>query len=230
MKKIIYALMMMVGVVGCVLVPNDVTTSGQVDGYDYVDLGLSVKWATYNVGATKPTEYGDYFAWGENQPKEIYNFGTYKWCKGENNSFSTLYKYVRTNTVGSIDNKTELESQDDAATVNWGEGWRTPTKEEQQELLDGCIWKWVKDFGGSGINGNIGISKVNGNSIFLPANGIRLREKNNTHGIGRYGNYWSSSLSQEESMAYIIHYLDEQIVWDSQNSRDIGIGVRAVVK
>ena len=99
-------------------------TTGTENGYGYVDLGLSVKWATCNVGANNPEDYGDYFAWGETTTKDTYNLSTYKWCNG---SYSTLTKYCNNSSYGNngfTDNKTQLELSDDAARANWGGSWR----------------------------------------------------------------------------------------------------------
>jgi uncharacterized protein (TIGR02145 family) len=155
------------------------------NGYEYVDLGLSVKWATCNVGATKPEEYGDYFAWGEVAPKETYDWSTYKWCNG---SYNTLTKYCTNSDFSTIDNKTVLESADDAAAVNWGGSWRMPTTEEQQELINNCTWEWTTQ---NGVNG-YKVTGITGNSIFLPAAGYRY--DSSLDSAGSYGNYWSSSL------------------------------------
>ena len=105
---------------------NHITQNvNQHNGHDYVDLGLSIKWATCNVGASSPEEYGDYFAWGETEPKSIYDWSTYKYCNG---SETTLTKYNYSNIYGTVDNKTTLEMSDDAARANWGGGWRMPTE------------------------------------------------------------------------------------------------------
>ena len=101
---------------------------------EYVDLGLSVKWATFNVGATSPEDYGDYFAWGETETKEEYTWENYKWCNG------TVYKITKYNAT---DGKTILEPEDDVAQVLWGGNWRMPTIEEQTELREQCIWTWT---------------------------------------------------------------------------------------
>ena len=93
------------------------TNNGTENGYAYVDLGLSVKWATCNVGASKPEDYGDYFAWGETTTKSTYNWSTYKYCKG---AYNNLTKYNTSSGYGSVDNKTTLELSDDAARANWG--------------------------------------------------------------------------------------------------------------
>ena len=100
---------------------------------EYVDLGLpsGTLWATRNVGATYPDDYGDYFAWGETEPKNNYDWNSYKWCNG---SYTTLTKYCLNINYGVHDGLTELKLEDDAAYVNWGSSWRMPTHEQQQEL------------------------------------------------------------------------------------------------
>lgn len=139
------------------------SATGTHVGYEYVDLGLSVKWATCNVGASSPEGYGSYFAWGETSPKSEYNWRNLKYCtevdEWDNAKFS---KYVAESEYGRVDNKTSLELDDDAASANWGGSWRMPTKEEFQELIYNCNWKWTtKD----GQNGYKVVSKVNGKSI-----------------------------------------------------------------
>lgn len=150
---------------------------------EYVDLGLSVKWATFNVGACKPEGYGSYFAWGETQPKSTYDWSTYKWCRG---SYNTLTKYCTLSSYGNVDNKTTLELIDDAAHANWGGDWRMPTKAEQDELREQCTWTWTTQ---NGVEGYKVTSKSNGNSIFLPDAGVREGSKSN--GLDS-GSYWSN--------------------------------------
>ncbi|MCQ2071721.1 MAG: Ig-like domain-containing protein [Bacteroidaceae bacterium] len=159
--------------------------------YGYVDLGLSVKWATCNVGATKPEEYGDYFAWGETSPKANYSFSTYKYCKG---SYDTMTKYCDSSSFGTVDYKTVLDLSDDAAHVNWGGSWRMPTDAEFNELLNSsnCTWTWTTM---NGVNGYKVVSKKSGyagNWIFLPAAGCR--DDADLRNVGSDGGYWSSSL------------------------------------
>lgn len=146
------------------------SSSGGSATYEYVDLGLSVKWATFNVGASKPEEYGDYFAWGETEPKEEYSWSTYRWCDG---SASTLTKYNTESNYGTVDNKTVLESADDAASINWGGAWRMPTYSELTELRDSCTWTWttLNDVYGCEVTSNR--SGYTNKSIFLPAAGYR---------------------------------------------------------
>lgn len=220
----------------CVFECNAQTVSGNVAGYDYVDLGLASGrlWATCNVGASKPTEYGDYFAWGETKPKEVYNWETYKWCMNKKtNEYGEpvdFTKYCTKSTYGTEDKKTVLEAEDDAATANWGAAWRMPTTEEQNELLDGCNWEWVEDFNGSGENGLLGTSKANGATIFLPAVGSRYDMALNFAGYSV--DCWSSSLYEDiQNSAYRLYYFrDGNIKWHSSSLRSVGHCVRAVVK
>ena len=142
--------------------------------FEYVDLGLSVKWATYNIGATTPAEYGDYFAWGEVEPKTEFSWETYKWY---NSSLGDVSKYYMEYQYGRPKNSVVLGSADDAATVNWGEDWRMPTRSEIKELTTNCTWTLTSEGGVEGWR----VSATNGNSIFLP--------------IGP-SSYWSSSLSE----------------------------------
>lgn len=135
------------------------------DAYEYVDLGLSVNWATFNIGATKPEEYGDYYAWGETETKTDYSWESYKWCNG---SANTLTKYCDNSEYGNIDNKYLLDPDDDVAHVKWGGKWYMPTIEEIGELMDKCSWTMET-------RGEIEGFKVtgpNGNSIFLPVAGF----------------------------------------------------------
>ena len=229
------ALVMMVGGMEC----SAQTVSGKVAVHDYVDLGLpsGTKWATYNVGATKPTEYGDYFAWGETKPKAEYSWDTYKWLL--DGSLYTKYctdrkkRKVGNKTVrnkGKVDNKTVLDAEDDAATANWGKEWRMPTAREISELIDACNWKWVEDFMGSGVNGRLGTSKKNGATIFLPAAGSRLNTDFDS--VGVIGSYWSSLLSENGPVdAYCLFFINFSGI-DRSNSdcRNYGQSVRAVLR
>ena len=158
------------------------------DGREYVDLGLPSKtlWATCNVGASKPEEYGDYFAWGETTPKDTYNWDTYKWC---DRSDDTMSKYCDNNNFGTIDNKKTLDSEDDVATVNWGSNWCMPTHKQIEELLLQTEKKWTTL---NNVNGVKLTSKINGNSIFLPAAGYRSYRTVRDAGV--MGGYWSCSV------------------------------------
>ena len=153
--------------------------SGEVPMPEAIDLGLSVKWASFNVGASKPEGYGDYFAWGETEPKAKYDWSTYEWCNG---TASTITKY------NSEDGKTILDPVDDAAFANLGGEWRTPKRNEWEELNSLCTWKWQAQNGVGGYK----VTGPNGNSIFLPAAGL-WSWNNNAPGSFTYGYYLSSS-------------------------------------
>ena len=128
-----------------------------------VDLGLSVKWASVNIGANKPEDKGDYFAWGETEPKEKYDYSTYKWYRGK---YYTLSKYNTDYDFGDvIDNKIVLDKEDDAAVANWGGNWRMPTITECIELAENCTWTSITQ---NGVEVWQIKSKKNGNSILLP--------------------------------------------------------------
>lgn len=152
------------------------------DGVEAVDLGLSVKWANMNVGATKDSGFGSYFAWGEVKPKKYYSWGTYIWSQGDS---KFLLKY------STSDRRIQLTPSDDAARANWGGEWRMPTIEEYEELIDPakCTWEWItKD----GVNGYKVTGKKTGNSIFLPITGFRFYEGVQFRAIK--GIYWTSIL------------------------------------
>ena len=190
------------------------------NGYEYVDLGLSVKWATMNVGAEIPEDYGDYFAWGETAPKEVYDRSTYKWCNGSKN---TLTKYNTISSYGTVDNKTQLELSDDAASVNWGGSWRIPTNTEMTELREQCTWTWITQ---NGVNGYKVTSKSNGNSIFLPAAGYYY--DNSSNRARSYGYYWSSLLSMgNPDNAWFVYY-DTDNKYGEDGNRYYGRSIRAV--
>ena len=188
--------------------------SNTTNDHEYVDLGLSVKWATCNVGANKPEEYGDYFAWGETEPKEHYDWSTYKWYNGDN---ANLTKYCYDSLYGIVDNKTVLDLSDDAARANWGGSWRMPTKAERDELRNNCTWTWTTQ---SGVKGYKVTSDKNGKSIFLPASSLNY--------AGSNGSYWSSSLSTDYSSgAYGLHF-NSGYVYGYESGRCNGFSVRPV--
>ena len=194
--------------------------------HKYVDLGLSVKWATCNVGAEKPEEYGDYFAWGETAAKSNYSWSTYKFTTDGGETFT---KYT-----GS--DKTVLDATDDAATVNWGIAWRMPTLEEMKELLnnENCTWEWQAagntTFGG--VAGYKVTSKKAGYTdkyIFLPATGRRYRT--DVPDAGSWGFYRSSSLyADKPSVANYLFFNSGDKDWYHNYSRFYGFTVRPVLK
>ena len=180
---------------------------------DYVDLGLpsGIKWATKNLGASKPSDYGDYYAWGETEPKTDYYWSTYKW--GTNNNIT---KYNDT------DGKTTLEAADDAATQKLGSPWRMPTSYEIQELLDHCTWTWTTQDGKNGYE----VKGTNGNSIFLPAAGRRSGSE--LKDAGSWGYYWSSSLDTADSdYARYLYFDSDEHDW-GYYSRGGGCPIRPV--
>lgn len=194
------------------------------NGHEYVDLGLSVKWATCNVGASSPEDYGDYFAWGETEPKEVYDWSTYKWCNG---SSSSLTKYCISSSYGTVDNKTTLELSDDAAAVNWGGNWRMPTDSELTELRENCTWTWTNQNGVYGYKVTSEKSGYTNKSIFLPAAGYREGSSFIIDGSsnGEHGHYWSSSV--DGFLAYRLYFYKGSVKRGS-NGRYNGQPVRPV--
>lgn len=159
-----------------------------------VDLGLSVRWATSNIGADIPSDYGNYYAWGEIETKSNYDWSKYKYC---NNSGSNFTKYCTNKSSGYnnfIDEKTTLELSDDVANVIWGGNCRMPTKTEYEELVnsDNCTWTWTTQNGKKGYKVTSKKSGYTDRSIFLPAAGYRNSTSLNS--AGSQGYYWSSSL------------------------------------
>ena len=198
------------------------------DTHEWVDLGLpsGTLWATCNVGANSPEEYGDYFAWGETAPKSDYSLSTYKYCKG---FYDTMTKYCTDSAWGTVDNKTELEPSDDAATVNWGSVWQMPSYKQCRELINSSYttttWTTM-----NGVTGRKITSKSNGNSIFLPAAGYRY--DTSLGGAGSYGLYWSRSLGtgDDSSTSNSAYYplFDSGFIDTYSNSRYYGQSVRPV--
>ena len=194
-------------------------TNTYINGHEYIDLGLpsGTKWATCNVGASRPEEYGGYYAWGETIEKDDYTWETYKWCDGDEYS---LTKYCTDSYYGKIDNRTVLASEDDVAHVKWGGTWRMPTKEEIKELLNECTWQWTSRRGVDGYR----VIGPNGKSIFLPAAGYRVSNR------GGVAFYWSSSLYSDSSdSAYSLGFDSGYHGW-GDFSRSYGLSVRPVSK
>ena len=196
--------------------------SGTENGYDYVDLGLpsGLRWATMNVGATNPKDYGNYYAWGEFATKTTYNWSTYEYANG---SEATLTKYNNSSSYGTVDKKTTLEEADDAATQKWGGNWRMPTIDEWDELLKNCDCTWTTL---NGVNG-YEVKATNGNSIFLPAAGYRYGDVLN--GAGSLGGYWSSSLYKGNPSVALGAKFNSDNSDTFYGSRRYGLSVRPVV-
>ena len=164
------------------------------NGHEWVDLGLpsGLKWATCNVGASSPEDYGYYYAWGETSTKGDYSWSTYEWFDN----------FTRTVTKYKAD---ELDPSDDAARANWGGYWRLPTKKEFEELREHCTWEWTTQNSHKGYKVT---SKKNGQSIFLPAAGWRLGADD--YSVGSYGYYWSSSpIESDASYAYYLYFYED---------------------
>lgn len=173
-------------------------TTEKVERYRAVDLGLSVKWATCNVGASKPEDYGDYYAWGETTTKSDYSLETYKY-------------------------RTTLTSSDDVATVKWGSKWRMPTKEEMQELNEDCTWTWTTQ---NGVNG-MKVTGPNGNSIFLPAAGYRNGTDFEDCGVyGVYWSATLAGYGTYD--AYVLLFESGYSTWNGLGFCFTGIAVRPV--
>ena len=202
---------------GSVLAQDTIHSTG-----DWVDLGLpsGLLWATRNVGATSPEDYGDYFAWGETTPKSVYNVTTYIYFNGVPHQ---LTKYCNNSDFGYngfIDNLTILQPGDDAATANYG--GRTPTFEEWEELMNNTTSIWTTQ---NGVNGRL-FTGTNGNRLFLPAAGFRLDSSLNFDGCN--GLYWSSSLNTGNPYGACDY--DFALIYQSMggSSRHVGLSVRAV--
>lgn len=190
-----------------------------------IDLGLSVKWASFNVGATKPEEYGDYFAWGETAPKGEYKWANYQFGTSKNGPFS---KYVLDSTYGTIDHKTVLDLADDAAHTAWGDDWRMPTKEEVSELMNSsnCTWTWTTKNGVPGYKVTSRKSGYTANSIFLPANG--MESGSSVSDGGTVGNYWTASISAAYPYYAISPFFDSSSKNSDNCYRYFGLGIRPV--
>ena len=198
--------------------------TGNHEYHEYVDLGLSVKWATCNLGATNPEDYGDYFAWGETTAKSNYDWTTYKWCNG---SYNTLTKYNTDLSCGTVDNKTMLDLADDAAAQNWGYGWRMPTQAEWQELYDNTTSVWTTQ---NGVYGRLFTGTkpdYTGVTLFLPAAGYR--DGTSLYGAGSIGHFWSGSLySDNPNYACSMLFYSGYVTPQSGLTRCIGFTMRPV--
>ena len=235
---------------------SSVYKSGTQDGHDYVDLGLpsGTKWATCNVGATKPEEFGNFYAWGETTTKSTYSWGTYKYGNARNE----LTKYCNSSSHGKdgfADNKTTLDLSDDAAYVNWGGAWRMPTNTQQDELRSQCYWVWTESYNNSNVKGYIVYKTKNSNDkgvkvyangtqsssytlsdahIFLPAAGGSGSDAFFMGFPGSSGYYWSSSPSVDDlfcGYAWIVLFDLDHVNdnYQKYGERFVGLSVRAVI-
>ena len=181
-----------------------------------VDLGLSVKWASCNLGASTPEEYGDRYAWGEIATKDYYDWSNYKWCDG---SYTSMTKYCTSSYYGVVDNLTVLEEEDDVARVKLSGSWRMPTVEEATELYENCTWVSETLNGVDGFR----VTGQNSNSIFIPLNG-----QFDEGGIAYAGTYFYLWLNQCDggSQGYVLGLSGVS----TNNHRHDGLGIRAVYK
>ena len=207
-----------------------------------VDLGLSVKWATLNVGAVIQHDYGDYFAWGEVESKESYTWTNYLWGDGNDTS---LLKYNNQQEYGIVDNNFELDPDDDPVQTKWGDGWRMPTEAEFMELanyewnselaqwseVENCTWEWTSMFSSTKrefVNGYLITSKKEGftdRSIFLPAGGCK---ESNTSCMDDFVCCWTSTLNSDYPQTAITVLLGDGHVQRGYEYRCLGLTVRPV--
>lgn len=205
---------------------NDGGTQGTISTDEWVDMDLpsGLMWASCNVGANAPEGYGNYYAWAETTTKEQYDWSTYNYCITEpdgdgNPYFVGLTKYNTLEEFGDIDNLTTLEAMDDAATMTLGNGARTPTNVEWQELLDNTTSEWTTLNGVRGCK----FTASNGNALFLPAAGFRCLSDHSPDGVA----YWSSTLNVEHPDYALIFYADNSF-YVGGSDRYNGHTVRAV--
>lgn len=215
------------------------------NGHEYVDLGLpsGTLWATCNVGANKPWEYGDYFAWGETTKKDDYGWSTYKYGVDEyNGNYSKLTKYKRS------DGNITLCPSDDAAYINWGDKWRIPTRAQQEEIVSQCYWVWTENYDYSNVSGYIvykakdsilrGVKiysnetpsesyTLNDTHIFLPAAGYR--NDGDIKHAGLNGRYWSSLRSYNNIVGAWDIFFDLDNVSLDDGYRQFGCTIRPVL-
>ncbi len=231
MKRIFFQLAVLMAAATCfTLTSCDKDDDKEEKNVQYVDLGLpsGTLWATCNVGATSPEEAGDYFAWGETAPKDLYTFPNYKWnSAGEP---PVLSKYCTEETKGTVDNLTELELADDAAYVNMGADWCMPTAEQCRELINTSYTKseWERV---NGVYGRRITSLTNGNSIFIPTVGHRVGGTLAfNEGDLMSGLYWSSTLLEDNSLnaCFLALSSGSVAVPTDGGTRFLGRSVRAV--
>lgn len=222
----------------------DYSSAGMAEGYAYMDLGLSVMWATCNVGAQSPEYHGAYFAWGETQRyKTNFTKKSYKWFPNSDDYYPYPTKYTYGDNKDEADYRTVLELSDDAANMNWGGNWRMPTPEEIEELINNCTWTWgaqkalYETKEGKQVFSSYGYkvkSKINGKSIFIPASGYSV--DGDVHGIREDVIIWSCAkpreygryTSEEQHYAYSLSSLVDSIRLAGA-TRYCGIAVRPVL-
>lgn len=205
-----------------------VSVSGTMAGHTYVDLGLPSRtlWATYNLGASMPTEYGGHYAWGETETKSWYFDDTYKFYDDSHK----ITKYCFYKSKGNPDGKSELDPEDDVAMVRWGSNWSMPTKEQFKELASYCTFV-RKDIyvNGKQIIGYLGTSEINGHTIYIPCAGWEYRDVPNNH---MFAWYWSRNLAESsDDYAYYMTIVEETKKMDVMEAMRLqGLSIRPVTK
>ena len=223
-SRILFAVILACAITSC----GSLRRIGYENGHEYVDLGLSVKWATMNVGASAPQESGEYYAWGELEPKEVYNWVTYTFRTDGDTVYDVqLSKYNTKKNHGTVDKITSLLRADDVANVKWGSYWRYPTIAEIEELMDedNCTWTWTTL---KGVDGYKIKSKKKGykrSYLFIPVSGARVDSGFDEKETG--GLYWSSTLI-EAFYACVISFTPDAISAYSASERFMGLPVRPV--
>lgn len=207
------------------------TSYGNCNGYEYVDLGLSVKWATCNIGSTLPQHYGTFMAWGETAEKDVYYWDYYRFMTPDYHNWEGCSKYqVADNQKRGVwydgdtfvgDNIRTLSNDDDAATVLRGSGWRMPTKAEMNELVTKCHWRWINDGYRKGY-----IVERKGRAIFIPAAGCAYEYA--YYGTGSYGYYWSRELTASYTQYAYSLYINSREHSIGFDDRSYGLTIRPV--
>lgn len=215
--------------------PNHVEAKCEVTVFSYiepqqVDLGLSVKWGTFNLGASRQEECGRYFAWGETEEKEDYTSKTYRWYTGEraDRGLTKYCSYSRDGYEGFKDDKITLDLKDDAAYILLDGKWRMPTKAEVDELMENCTWEWSSLNGVRGYTITSNIPGYTNRSIFIPAAGYMSED--NTYRAGTDGHYWCSELYNREYGSDFVYSLrfHEYLTTNGPEDRSRGLPIRPV--
>ncbi|MCQ2190286.1 MAG: hypothetical protein MJY63_01420 [Paludibacteraceae bacterium] len=182
-----------IGLLASAMTCSAQSIDGKIEEHDYVDLGLpsGMKWATCNIGATKSSDLGEFYAWGEKKPRKVYDIDNHKWAIYDFER--KVDKYIKYNKKDGL---WTLEPKDDVAKAKFGKSWFLPTKEDTEELLEGCTWEWVNNYNNSGKEGALGTSKKNGHTIFLPASGNMERDAK--HFKKSIVLLWTSILEEEK--------------------------------
>ena len=209
---------------------NPSTPVPPTPSHDYIEIG-GFKWATMNVGANSVTDTGLYFQYGDTQgytaaqvgTDKQFNWNDYKYITNAGTSNSAFTKY------NSTDGKTVLDTSDDAVVANWGGNWRMPTAQEIQSLITATTSAWTTNYENSGVAGLVLTSTAdNSKKLFFPAAGFCYNDS--VYNVGKYGNYWSSSLDTSDVQnAYFLNFDSSEVYWNGNYYRYYGRPVRGVV-